>query len=234
MNLLEVVGVDVFPPPHTTYLIRNSFTNTQNTCFILVKVLVLHTPPCPDLWTKSDLTVHTPDVVENIIGYTVLVVLEDGHHVGCLEVSFFFCSCEECRTTGSGCAYVGYSLDEEGLSVVRTLQPVDSLDVFIGIPIRGPVGMLEVEAIGDDVAWGCPLRRLVAQPQTTKVFEWSLRCLCHLDGDEGDDLLGKTVPSATGIHPLRRLHGDALWESGREVNTSMNEIGYPSQVFMCI
>jgi hypothetical protein len=24
------------------------------------------------------------------------------------------------------------------------------------------------------------------------------------------------------------LHGDALWESGREVNTSIDEIGYPS------
>jgi hypothetical protein len=51
-----------------------------------------------------------------------------------------------------GCAYVGYSLDEEGLSVVRTLQPVNGFEVFIGIPIRELVVMFEVEAIGDDVA----------------------------------------------------------------------------------
>jgi hypothetical protein len=171
MYLLEVVGVDVFPPPHMMYLIRNSFANTQNACFILIAVLVLHRPPCPDLRTKSDLTVHTPDVVENIVGYSMLVVLEDDQHIGVLEVSFFSCSCEECCTTGSGCAYVGYSLDEEGLSVVCTLQLVDGLDVFIKIPIHGLVVMLEVEAIGNNVARGHPLRCFVAQPQTTKVFE---------------------------------------------------------------
>jgi hypothetical protein len=162
MYLLEVVGVEVFPPPHMTYLIRNSFANTQNVCFILVAVLVLHPPPCPDQRTKSDLTVHTPDVVENIIGYAMLVVLEDGQHIGLLEVSFFFCSCEECHTSRSGQAHVDYSLDEEGLSVVRTLQPVDGLDVLIRIPIHGLVVILKVEATGDDVARGRPLRHLVA------------------------------------------------------------------------
>jgi hypothetical protein len=81
-----------------------------------------------------------------------------------------------------GRAYVSYSLDEEGLSIVHTLQPVDGLDVLIRILICGLVAMLEVEAIGDDVARGCPLHRLVAQPQTTKALEWSLRSLCHLDG----------------------------------------------------
>jgi hypothetical protein len=141
---------NVFHPHRTMYLIRNSFANTQNACFILVVVLVLHPPPCSDLRTKSDLTVHASDVVENIIGYTVIVVLEDDQHVGRLEGSF--CSCEECRTTRSGCANVGYSLDEEGLSVVRTLQPVNGFEVFIGIPIRELVVMFEVEAIGDDVA----------------------------------------------------------------------------------
>jgi hypothetical protein len=94
--------------------------------------------------------------------------------------------------------------------------------------------MLEVEAIGDGMARGRPLHHLVAQSQTTKVFEWSLRSLCHLDDDEGDDLLGKTIPSATGSLPLRRLHGYVLWESGREVNASIDEIGYCSWVFMCI
>jgi hypothetical protein len=84
-------------------------------------------------------------------------------------------------------------------------------------PNLGLVVMLEVEAIGDDAARGCPLRHLVAQPQTTKVFERILRSLGHLDGEEGDDLLRKTVPSATGSHSLCRLHGGALWESGREV-----------------
>jgi hypothetical protein len=68
MCLLEVVGVDVFPPPHTTYLIRNSFANTQNACVTLIAVVVLHRPPCPDLRTKRDLIVHTSNVVENIIG----------------------------------------------------------------------------------------------------------------------------------------------------------------------
>jgi hypothetical protein len=102
MYLLEVVGVDVFPPHHSTYLIRNSFVNTQNACFIFIVGLVLHPPPCPGLRTISDITVHTSDVVENIIGYVVLVVLDDAQHVGCLEVSFLFYSCEECRTTGSG------------------------------------------------------------------------------------------------------------------------------------
>jgi hypothetical protein len=94
--------------------------------------------------------------------------------------------------------------------------------------------MLEVEAIDDDMARGHPLYHLVAQPQTMKVFEKSLRSLHHFDGDEGDDLLRKTVPSATGSLPLCRLHGYALWESGREVNASIDEIGYRSQVFMCI
>jgi hypothetical protein len=106
MYLLEVVGVDVFPPPHTTYLIRNSFANTQNTWFILVAVLVLHPPPCPDLRTKSDLTVHTPDVVENIVRYAVLVVLEDGQHVRRLELSFFFFfTFEEVLLNNSYCIY---------------------------------------------------------------------------------------------------------------------------------
>jgi hypothetical protein len=76
--------------------------------------------------------------------------------------------------------------------------------------------MLEVEVIGDGVAQGHPLRCLVAQPQTMKVFEWILQNLGHLEGDEGDDLLGKTVPSAIDIHLLCKLHGAALWESGRE------------------
>jgi hypothetical protein len=92
--------------------------------------------------------------------------------------------------------------------------------------------MLEVEAIGDGVARGRPLRRIVTQPRTTKVFEWSLRSLGHLDGDEGDDLLGKTVPSTAGSHPLHMLHGVALWESGREGNASMDEIGSPFQMLI--
>jgi hypothetical protein len=74
--LMEVVRVYVFPPPHTNYLIKNSLVNTHNACIILVVVPILHPPPCSDLRTKSDLTVHMPDVVENIIGYAVLVVLE--------------------------------------------------------------------------------------------------------------------------------------------------------------
>jgi hypothetical protein len=67
--LREVVGVDVFPPPHMNYLIKNSLANTHNVYIILIVVVpVLHHPPCSDLRTKSDRTVHTPDVVENIVG----------------------------------------------------------------------------------------------------------------------------------------------------------------------
>jgi hypothetical protein len=84
-------------------------------------------------------------------------------------------------------------------------------------PNLGLVVLLEVEVIGDGAAQGRPLHRLVAQKQTTKVFELILRSLGHLNSDEGDDLLRKMIPSAIGSHPLRRLHGAALWESGREV-----------------
>jgi hypothetical protein len=104
--------VDVFPPPHTNHLIRNSVVNTHNACIIRILVLVLHNPPCSNLRTKSDLTVDVPDVVENIIGCAVLVVLEDGQHVGCLLVPFLFRSCEECRTIGSATTYVAHPLDE--------------------------------------------------------------------------------------------------------------------------
>jgi hypothetical protein len=78
------------------------------------------------------------------------------------------------------------------------------------LPNHGLVVMLEVEAIGDGVARGRPLRHLVAQSQTMKVFERSLQSLGHLDGDEGDDLLEKAVPSAADNHPLHRLHDAAL------------------------
>jgi hypothetical protein len=78
MYLVDVVMVDVFDPPHTTYLLRNSVANNHKLCIILVVVPVLHPPPCFDLRTKSDLTVDALDVVENIVGCTMLVVLEDG------------------------------------------------------------------------------------------------------------------------------------------------------------
>jgi hypothetical protein len=107
------------------------------------------------------------------------------------------------------------------------LQPVHGLVVFVHIvftpnPVREV--MLEVEAIGYGADRGCPLYCLVAQPQTMKVLERILLSLSHLDGDEGDDLLRKTVPSAVGSHPLRGLHVAALWESGREVYAGMDEI----------
>jgi hypothetical protein len=57
-----------------------------------------------------------------------------------------------------------------------------------------------------------------------KVFEWSLRSLGHLDGDEGDNLLGKMVPCAVVSHPLRRLHGSTLWEGGREVEGKVMQV----------
>jgi hypothetical protein len=84
--------------------------------------------------------------------------------------------------------------------------------------------MLEVEAISDSAARGCSLHRLVAQPQTTKVFERSLESLSHLDGNEGDDLLRKTVPSIVGSHPLHRVHGSPFWESGRGVEEKVMQV----------
>jgi hypothetical protein len=60
--------------------------------------------------------------------------------------------------------------------------------------------MLKVEAIGDGTAQRRPLCRLVAQPQTANVFQWCLRCLSHLNGDHGDDVLRKTVPSTVDIN----------------------------------
>jgi hypothetical protein len=57
-----------------------------------------------------------------------------------------------------------------------------------------------------------------------KVFEWILRSLSHLDRDEGDDLLGKMVPSTAGSHPLHKLHGAVLWKSGREVEGKVMQV----------
>jgi hypothetical protein len=68
LYLMDVVVVDVFPPPHTIYLLRNLVVNTHNACIIPVVVPAL--------------TVYTLDVVENIVGCTVLIVPEDGQHVG--------------------------------------------------------------------------------------------------------------------------------------------------------
>jgi hypothetical protein len=82
--LVEVVGVDVFPPPHMKYLIRNSVANTHNASIILSVVLVVRPSPCSDLRTKSDLTVDVSHVVKNIVSCAMLVVLQDGQHVGCL------------------------------------------------------------------------------------------------------------------------------------------------------
>jgi hypothetical protein len=78
MYLLEVVWMDVFPHLHIFYRIRNSSTNNQNMYFILIAILelVLHILLCLDLQTKSDLTIHALDVVENIICYVMLVVLK--------------------------------------------------------------------------------------------------------------------------------------------------------------
>jgi hypothetical protein len=101
--------------------------------------------------------------------------------------------------------------------------------------------MLEIEAIGDGVAQGCPLHHLVAQPQTMKVFEQSLRSLGHLDSNEGDNLLEKVAqaPSAgiifTGSMVLSCGKLEGKWIGcGTEINGSMDEIGYSSQLFMCI
>jgi hypothetical protein len=47
--LMDVVLVDVFPPPHMIYLLQNLVVNTHNACIILILVPVL--------------TVGVPDVV---------------------------------------------------------------------------------------------------------------------------------------------------------------------------
>jgi hypothetical protein len=65
---MDAIVVGVFPPTHTIYLLRNLVANTHNTCIILVVVPIL--------------TVEALDVVENIVGYVVLVVLEDEQHIG--------------------------------------------------------------------------------------------------------------------------------------------------------
>jgi hypothetical protein len=57
----------------------------------------------------------------------MLVVVEDGQHVSHRKVSLLYCTCEECRTTGSAGAYVTHPLHEEGSSVARTYQPIDGL-----------------------------------------------------------------------------------------------------------
>jgi hypothetical protein len=80
--LVGVVGVDVFPPPHTNYLIRNLVVNTHNTSIILGVVLIVRPPPCSDLRTKSDLTIDMSDVAENIVSGAMLVVLQDSQHIG--------------------------------------------------------------------------------------------------------------------------------------------------------
>jgi hypothetical protein len=74
----QVWWMDVFPHLHIFYRIRNSSTNNQNMYFILIAILelVLHILLCLDLQTKSDLTIHALDVVENIICYVMLVVLK--------------------------------------------------------------------------------------------------------------------------------------------------------------
>jgi hypothetical protein len=131
--------------------------------------------------------------------------------------------CEECLTIGSASAYVVHPLNEEGSSVVHTLQPINGLEV-VDTPIRGLVVILKVEAIGNGAAQGRSLRHFVARPLDMKVFKWSLLSLGHLDDDEGDNLIRKTVPNAAGSHPLRRVHGVALWGSGRESNACMDEI----------
>jgi hypothetical protein len=73
--------------------------------------------------------------------------------------------------------------------------------------------ILQVEAIGDDVARIRPLRCLVAQPQVTKVFERCLQLFSYRGGNHGHDLLGKTVPSAYN-NPLHRLHLARLLQCG--------------------
>jgi hypothetical protein len=94
--------------------------------------------------------------------------------------------------------------------------------------------LLEVEVVGDGEARDRPLHHLVAQPQTTKVFERCVRCLCHLDGDKGDDLLWKTVPSATDIGPLRMLHDAWMLQSGMGKIAKVDVMGSLSRMLMCI
>jgi hypothetical protein len=81
---VDVVVVDVFDSPHMTFPVQNPVANSHKSCIILVVVPVLHPPLCSNLRTKSDLTVDASDVVENIVGCTVLVVREDDQHVGCM------------------------------------------------------------------------------------------------------------------------------------------------------
>jgi hypothetical protein len=50
-----------------------------------------------------------------------------------------------------------------------------------------------------------------------------------LGGNLGDGLLGKTIPSASGSDPLRRLHGVGfVWQSRREVEEKASVDGVGS------
>jgi hypothetical protein len=60
-----------------TYLRQDSVPHSGNTCIILIVGTVLRPPLSSDLQTRSDLTIKMPDVVENILGGAMLVVLED-------------------------------------------------------------------------------------------------------------------------------------------------------------
>jgi hypothetical protein len=154
------------------------------------------------------------DVVEYILGGTILVVLDDGQYVRRLQVSLLFCPCEKCHTTGMPSANVAHPLDEEGFCVVGALQPVDGLEICIEpvsfSPNHGLVVILQVEVIGDGVTGTHPLHHFVAQMHATKVFEQCLRSFDYLDNDHGHNLLRKTVPSAHN-NPLRRLHLHGMW-----------------------
>jgi hypothetical protein len=156
-----------------TYLLLYLVPYSVNACIILVVNPFLCPPPSSNLRTRSDLIVNTVDEVENMLGSVMLVVVEDGQHVSHLKVSLLYCTCEECHTTRLTSAYATHPLDEEGFSVARTYQPIDSLEVCDACVTISPnhrlVVVLEVEAIGDAMTQHLPLCRLVEKVQTMKL-----------------------------------------------------------------
>jgi hypothetical protein len=127
VQLRNNVLVDVFPPQHMTYPLMYLVLHSVNVCIIVIVNPFLYPPLSSNLRTKSDLTVNAVDEVENMLGGTMLVVVDDHKHISRLKVSLLYYTCEECRTTRSAGAYVAHPLDKEGSSVARTYQPIDAL-----------------------------------------------------------------------------------------------------------
>jgi hypothetical protein len=105
----------------------------------------------------------------------VLVVVDEGQHVSRQEVSFLCCSSKKCRSHRVCPCTRRPSINEEGLTIVGTYQPINNLEVCSARGTVSPnhhlVVVVEVDSIGDGAARRRPVRRLVAEAKTSKVFQ---------------------------------------------------------------